>query len=77
MGWVAIGWDGVGCDGTVEWDGLGLVGMGWGYGANVVIVGLNYSVDGSVDLYLFLIDSGDLETTEKYEMGIKGDIFQL
>ena len=51
--------------------------MGWGYGANVVIVGLNYSVDGSVDLYLFLIDSGDLETTEKYEMGIKGDIFQL
>ena len=31
-------------------------GMGWGYGANVVMVGLNYSVDDSVDFYLFLID---------------------
>ena len=36
-------------------------GMGWGYGANVVMDGLNYSVD----FYLFLIDSGDLEMTEK------------
>ena len=57
--------------GGMGWDWLGWVGMGWGYGANVVIVGLNYSVDGSVDLYLFLIDSGYLEMTEKYEMGIK------
>ena len=46
-------------------------GMGWGYGANVVMVGLNCSVDDSVDFYLFLIDSGDLEMTEKYDMGIK------
>ena len=35
--------------------GLG-VGMGWGYGANVVMVGLNCSVDDFVDFYLFLID---------------------
>ena len=50
---------------------MGWVGIGWGFGANVVMVGLNYSVDDSVDFYLFLIDSGDLEMTEKYEMGIK------
>ena len=52
-------------------DWLGSVGIGWDYGANVVMVGLNYSVDDSVDFYLFLIDSRDLEMTEKYVMGIK------
>ena len=39
--------------------------MGWGFGANVVMVmvGLKYSVDDSVDFYL--------QMTEKYEMGNK------
>ena len=37
--------------GGMGWDWLGWVG-GWGYGANVVMVGLKYSVD----FYLYLID---------------------
>ena len=41
-----------------------------------MMVGLNYSVADSVDFYLFLIDSGDLEMTEKnIRWALKGDIF--